>query len=138
MTMPTIIKVNCSKCGNAFYPYGDYPTIPPVADRLQCPECNYVGTYIFDQQLQRESIRKALGLEKKVEEKIKMMELENKQLRMEIDRLKEQTEENGEIINELKTRVGKLIPEIRKQVAEAISEIVVANKSGKKSAQEIA
>lgn len=88
-TQPTGYITRCSKCGHEWEPY-EPGIIPPIMDKLTCPECGHAKTAIWDRELLRELARKKLGLEKYPVNKI--IELENK-----VDKLE------GKLDGELKT-----------------------------------
>jgi DNA-directed RNA polymerase subunit RPC12/RpoP len=122
----------CPDCGKTFFPYGGIPIIPPLMDDVKCPYCGYKGRVVWDDELDREIQRKKLGLDKDLEDRVKWLELENKTLRVEFEALKKKIDDNTEIINQLNSSIGELIPLIRKQVAEALEKFLENQDTNKK------
>ena len=127
-TLPPIIEVKCGKCGNIFFPYGKRPFLPPVMDTFNCSHCGEQHTRIFDKKVARELVRKELGLDRGIDEKMRTLGLENKELKFAVDSLRKQVEENASSLNKLKIRIDtKLLPEVRKQLSEEITQLIIGN-----------
>lgn len=123
MSEPRVLYTTCDKCKKRFYPYGHKPIIPPPYDEVECPHCGHKNPLVWDLQLGRELARKKLGLNKDLDNRVKQMEIENKELKIEIASLKKQVEENAESINKLKTILDSLFPFVRKQITDLFTQL---------------
>lgn len=61
-TRPKILNVTCQKCGKTFKPFGSIPQFVPVSDIYDCPHCGTKNEVVWDPEMQREILRKKMGL----------------------------------------------------------------------------
>jgi hypothetical protein len=124
---PYIIEVVCASCKKTFTPYGNKPRIPMMIERHTCPYCKKEVKAIFDEELEREMLRKELGLDKKLEIKIDRLTLDNKTLKQEIEWLKKQVMDNSNAVGELAKYTDDKIVAMKKYLANQIAEILGQN-----------
>lgn len=125
MTKGGIIRITCQRCGQQFRPYGSAKIErAPMYAIYKCPNCSYENHFVFDEQLTREVLRKKLGLDKKFEDEMQRIKLENQELKIEIVWLKKQVENNIEAIKALEIRMGKRLSETKKELAQEITKII--------------
>ncbi len=113
------IEITCKKCGEKFHPYGYTRVQPPPYGDYKCPSCGQVSRRVFDPQIKREIARKDLGLPDTKAESSQI-----KAMQAEIDSLRARLDEQQGCIKDLMKRLDILIPEVRKQVAQAITEMI--------------
>jgi uncharacterized protein YlxW (UPF0749 family) len=94
----------------------------PAYIKVTCPNCKAESTIIYDEELKREVARRELNLDNQLGAK----ELESKYriLKAEVESLNKRIDGMDKEVQAIKEAIGSLIPAVRKQVADAISNML--------------
>jgi len=117
-----VINVICGNCGKIYQPFGDEPVVPPTYSRLTCPYCGHKENVVFDDELRREIARRELNLDNQLG--MKELESSYKTLKGQVESLSKRIEGMDKDIATVKEAINSLIPAVRKQVAEAIANLL--------------
>jgi phage FluMu protein Com len=117
-----VITIFCRKCGKSFRPYGDTLVELPAYITVTCPNCKYESTIIYDEELKREIARRELNLDNQLG--AKELESEYRILKAEVESLNKRIDGMDKETQAIKEAIGSLIPAVRKQVADAIANML--------------
>lgn len=118
-----VVSVTCSECGKEFYPYGRKRTVPPPYDNLRCPNCGHYLTIYYDKELARDVARKTLKLDEDKDQKIRELELNNKELKIRLETAEGQIKNLQKDAEETKKLIDGLPSKLRTVIEEASAKI---------------
>jgi flagellar motility protein MotE (MotC chaperone) len=123
MTMPPqIIQIICYNCRKTIRPFGNTLMNVPAYVKTTCPHCKSENTVIYDEELRREVARRELNLDGQLG--VKELESEYRILKAEVESSNKRIEGMDKEIQSIKEAIGSLIPAVRKQVADAIANML--------------
>ncbi|MCP8313787.1 MAG: hypothetical protein H3Z53_05380 [archaeon] len=126
MDSPVVAVVQCTNCKGIFYPHGNTPIIMPVVSVETCPHCGKEDMYIWDKDLHKELVRKKLGLDKPLEDKVKSLEKEIQSLKDELNTIKILVQNLS--LSKFEERIDEALEKAKSELKESIDAYFIKQK----------